>query len=381
MNNISIFEKCANCGACYNICPKNAITVENGYPFLQVKVDKSICSHCGLCKNVCPVNTIETKQNIIQAYAAYNVDRKKIRKSSSGGVFIALAEYVLGKNGVVFGAAYDKTFRKVSIISTDQTKLDFLLRSKYVESRVNFSFRKIEQELKNGRDVLFCGAPCQVAGLKRFLQKEYDTLLTCDFSCGGMPSYAFYEEYLTYIEKKLSAEICEVNFRPKTYGWKNHAIKIKTKNGKNYCRFALSDIYFNCFIGLHNSVRDYCYTCNFANNHYSDIILADFWMIKKSSTLKDDDSGVSLILTNSPKGETLIQAVKKNLMLTLLDKEKASYNLVDKQPTVQFLTKRKEFIDCCKNIGFIKTAKKLKQKNQLNLKLKYIVKKFLGRVR
>ena len=381
MNNISVFNKCANCGACYNICPRNAIYVKNGYPFFEVTVNEKECIDCGLCQNVCPVNKIEIKQDVISAYAGYNNDREKVRKSSSGGAFISLAEFILAQGGIVFGAAYSEDCKRVLIKSTDEVSLEDLLRSKYVESCVDLSFKMVEKELKKARAVLFCGAPCQVAGLKRFLRKDYDNLLTCDFSCGGMPSYVFYEEYLTDIEKKLAGKICEINFRPKTYGWNNYAIRIKAENGREYNNFAASDPYFYCFVGNHSSVRDYCYECNFANNHYADIILADFWLIKKASNIKDDDSGVSLIITNSPKGEKIIQAVKNKLTLTLLDKDKATYNLAKKQVNSEFLINRKNFIDTCKEKGFIKASKKLKLNSKFKLKLKYRIKKFLGRVR
>ena len=380
MNNISEFTKCANCGACYNICPRGAIIVEKDKLFYELKVDTEKCIDCGLCKKVCPVNNEQDKIYPLNAYAAYNRDYQKIKQSSSGGVFIALAEYILSLGGVVYGAAYGKNCKEVVIKSTDEVHLTGLLRSKYVESSVGQAFQTIKVQLESGRQVLFCGAPCQVAGLKKFLHKEYENLLTCDFSCGGMPSHKFYQEYLDYLSAhKFKAEIESVNFRPKLYGWKTYAIEIKAKNKKAYRSFAMADPYFYAFIGEHISVRDYCYDCKFADNHASDIILADFWLVKKISAVKDDNNGLSLVISNTQKGEKALQNIDKQLMRTILDLDKASYNLVRKSYNTDFIEQRKEFLKDCENNGFIKTAKKKKRASNFILKWKHRIKKLLGR--
>ena len=380
MNNVSEFTKCANCGACYNICPRGAIIVGEDKLFYNLKVDTEKCIDCGLCKKVCPVNNKCDKVSPLNAYGTYNRDYQKIKQSSSGGVFIALAEYILSLGGVVYGAVYGNNCKEIVIKSTDEVNLTELLRSKYVESSVGQAFKTIKTQLESGRKVLFCGAPCQVAGLKKFLQQEYENLLTCDFSCGGMPSHKFYEEYLDYISvNKLKAEIETVNFRPKLYGWRTHSIEIKAKNKKAYRSFAIADPYFCAFIGDHTSVRDYCYECKFADNHASDIILADFWLVKKISRVKDDNSGLSLVISNSPKGENALQNIDGQLMRTILDLEKASYNLVQKSYDADFIEQRKEFLQECKKHGFIKTAKKKKRASNFILKWKYRIKKLLGR--
>ncbi len=378
MNNISSFTKCSNCGACYNICPKDAIAVEKKELFYSVEVKNEVCINCGMCVRVCPVNSQENTQNTITAYAAYNRDQEIVKKSSSGGVFTAIAKKILSEGGVVFGAAYSKDFCTISIKSTDEVCLEELTRSKYVESLSEYSFRDVKRELEKNRKVLFCGAPCQVAGLKKYLGRIYENLLTCDFSCGGMPSHKLYIEYLKYIEKKLKAPICEVNFRPKTYGWMEYAIKIRSGNGKEYNNFAVSDPYYYCFIGNHLSVREYCYECTFANNHASDIILADFWKVSTDSRLYNDDTGLSLIISNSNRGNEFIQGLNKELSLTVLDIEKASYNLKKKEPSEHIMQKRTVFLDLCQKEGLIKAVKKsFKLKPRWKMRLKYKIKKIL----
>lgn len=380
MNNISVFSKCANCGACYNKCPTGAISINDNI-FYDLKIDESKCIRCGLCITVCPVNSIEERQNLIGAYAGYNNNIQIVKNSSSGGAFAAIADFVIKKGGIVFGAAYTDDCRVVQIKSTDETNLENLMRSKYVESKVENSFKTLKEQLVNGRTVFFCGAPCQVAGLKRFLGENYENLITCDFSCGGMSSHKYYKEYLDYIEKEIGASIDKVNFRPKLYGWLRHSIKITGKNGKDYKNFAFNDPYFYSFIGNGFNKREYCVECNFSNNHYSDIILADFWAYSKVSKIKNDDTGLSLIITNSQKGEAIIEKIRKNFVLTVLDVDKASYNMKSREPSVEFLNKRLEFINNCEQNGFIQTMKKIKMESKFLLRMRYLIgkiKRILG---
>lgn len=175
MNNISEFNKCANCGSCYNICPKNAISVLPDDLFYKLSVDEDKCTGCGICKNVCPVNIPKRAQNIMSAYAVVHNNEKIVKESSSGGAFSALAEWIIDRGGVVFGAAYSKDCTCVEMSFTEKVKLDDLRRSKYVESKVGYTFREVKTLLDGGKYVLYCGAPCQIAGLKRYLRKEYET--------------------------------------------------------------------------------------------------------------------------------------------------------------------------------------------------------------
>lgn len=381
MNNVSDYNKCANCGACYNSCPTNAITVEKSELFYSLHIDEKRCISCGLCKEVCPVNKPLNKQNIVSAWSAIHNDEDVVISSSSGGVFSAIANKVLNMGGVVYGAAYSEDCMQVDILSTADVKLEQLCKSKYVESLVGFSFREVKANLEKGIMVLFCAAPCQIAGLKRYLKKDYDNLITCDFSCGGMPSHGVYEQYLDGIEKKLRGKISKVDFRPKIYGWTNHAIKITAENGKVYKRSAFSDPYFDCFIGQnrHSTIREYCLNCEFANNHYADIILADFWKYRQLSKLPKDDKGISLIIANSEKGAKIVEVLNGTMSLTRLDSESAMYNLVTKNADEKTVIRRKAFLDKCTQEGFWKSTKSLPLKSQFVFKLKYAVKRLLGR--
>ncbi len=379
-NNILKFNECANCGACYNICPTKAITVDKDDVFYKLQINDSECINCGKCAAICPVNNFAQKQNLISAIGAYSKDNKIVKKSSSGGVFYLLAEYILSKNGVVFGAVFCDDYKTVKIKSTDEVSIEELLRSKYVESLVGNSFLEVKQNLENGRLVLFCGCPCQVAGLKNFLAKDYENLYTCDFSCGGLPSHKIYNEYLTLLENKYKSKITNVNFRPKTYGWSTYAIKVEFANGKVYSSLGINDPYFSAFIYKHFSVRDDCLNCKFADNHYADIILADFWLYRRLSDFKEN-KGISLVITNSNKGRTLLECIKEKLVFKDLDLNSASYNMHKPDYAVDFLNSRNEFFKQYKENGLNVAAKNLylpKGKVKYRIILKSKIKKVLN---
>lgn len=384
MRNVLDFKMCANCGACYNVCPTNAISVSSDALFYEVSVNIEKCVNCGLCQEVCPVNRPIHVQCVKGAYALIHNDRKIVEQSSSGGAFTAIAEMVLEQGGIVYGAVFSDDFKSVKICSTQRRILDDLRRSKYVESQVGYTFKEVKNRLEfNDRQlILYCGTPCQIAGLKRYLNKDYHNLITCDFSCGGVPSHKIFADYLSEIEKKLKSKVCNVNFRPKTYGWQHHAIKIETQNGKIYNKVAISDPYFDCFIGNNrlSTVREYCLNCEFANNHYSDIILADFWKYQYASNIERNNSGISLIISNSTKGDEIIQLIKSNSALTRLDIDLASYNLVNKTPSAEIVVRRAQFLDSVKEKGTSFVLKRIKLRSSVKFKIKYVIKKVIGRI-
>lgn len=380
MNNVSEYSDCSNCGACYNICPVSAIKLNEDGIFYSVEVDSSKCIDCGACKKVCPVNNIEKRQNVISSYGGCSINPQTVSQSSSGGAFNELAKAVLACGGIVFAAGYSDDMREVRFFSTEEKSLQSLMKSKYVESKVGMSFRAVKNELDSGREVMFCGAPCQVAGLKRYLKSDYQNLLACDFSCGGTPSHKMYSEYLDGIERKLKSPISSVDFRPKTYGWDLHTINIDSVGGRKYIKTLTEDPYFHCFIGNHISVRDYCYKCDFSDNHYSDIILADFWKCRTESKITNNNTGLSLLITCSSKGEDYIQKISKHFSLTVLDNDKACYNLTKKKtPSDSFINERATFIDRCSKEGFIVASKQFKLKNATKAKVRYYIKKILMR--
>lgn len=196
---IEIKEKkdCCGCWACVQRCPKHCITMkEDSEGFLYPEVDQSSCIDCGLCEKVCPVINREEARRPLESLAAINPDEKVRMASSSGGVFTLLATQVLAEGGVVFGARFNDRWEVVHDVAEDAESLAALRESKYVQSRIGDSFARAERYLKSGRKVLFTGTPCQIAGLRRFLRKEYDGLLAVDFICHGVPSPGVFRQYL-----------------------------------------------------------------------------------------------------------------------------------------------------------------------------------------
>lgn len=376
--NITSVSGCADCGACANICPAGAITVSENELFYRPEADTNKCVDCGKCLDVCPVRNQPEAVTVKGAYSVVSKDKALIKSSSSGGAMSALAENILQGGGVVFGAVYDKPRKKVIIGSTDEYPLDELRRSKYVESLAGASFAKIKSELESGRSVMFCGTPCQAAGLRRYLNRPYDKLLICDFVCGGLPSHKIYREYIESLEKRYGSVVTEVNFRPKTFGWRRYAVRISFANGKEYNRIAELDPYLSAFLHKKCSVRDNCLSCPFAEKHLSDITLADFWQSDKLTGIADDDTGISLLLTNTEAGEKAAASLD-GVNKTKVDIDKAGYVLKPVSPSQSSLAVRESFLSEYKRSGIIKAGKKyceVKGTDALKARAKeYLIKK------
>lgn len=323
--NISDFTQCSNCGACYNICPKGAISLKTDGLFYTPSVDNKLCVDCSKCAGVCPVNR-EIKGNApAAAFSGWHKDSSVVLNSSSGGVFYGIANAVVLQGGVVFAAVFSGDCREVVFASSDEVPINAMLKSKYVESRVGFTFQRIKTTLESGRKVMFTGTPCQVAGLRCFLGQDFENLVTCDFACGGLPSHQVYQEYLSGLEQKYASKAVNVDFRHKSHGWKRYVIRVDFQNGKKYLRLGIEDPYLKSFLYGKCSVRDYCLDCKFPEHHMSDITIADFWRHKNISTL-ENENGISLILCNTQKGRNTIDSIKHQFVLSETDLGKALYN-------------------------------------------------------
>lgn len=366
--NITDFNKCSNCGACYNICPHGAIYVREEALFYTPTVDETKCVDCELCVKVCPVNNEIEILNPIDAFAGWHKDENVVLSSSSGGFLYGIAQNILECDGVVYGAVYSDNNREVVFNSTDTVELCKIQKSKYVESKVSDTFIHIKRDLEKKRNVLFCGTPCQVAGLKNFLGKEYDELITCDFVCGGLPSHKLYEEYLDYLEDKYNSKIKSVDFRPKTHGWKRYAVLIKFENGKRYNALGVEDPFLRSFLYGKLSVRDYCLKCKFSDTHQSDITIADFWRHEKLSDLKNEN-GISLAICNTEKGYELFSKLKKDYLLERLELESALYNHKKIQSSKAQIEVHDKFLQNTQIHGFLNSYK-MSFKDSWKVKLK-----------
>lgn len=325
MNNIlSVGKNCCGCNACEQICPKNCINfVSDKEGFAYPQVDSKLCVDCGVCLSHCPVATDVHRGKNPQVFAAKFNDRDVTFKSTSGGIFMALAHFVLGKNGAVFGCAYDENLVAKHIEVTDKNELYRLQSSKYVQSDTKDVYTKVKSALKADKFVLFSGTGCQVAGLKAFLGKDYDKLFTTDIICHGVVSPKLFEKYVDYMGRKLGGKVSEFNFRSKEKcGWDNcYKITAGTKTKMDHCIF---DPYYNAFL-TGKTHRESCYSCKFAKaERVGDITLGDYWGIQRMHPEFFDENGVSLVLVNTEKGSQIWNSISDKVTFIPSTLEKAS---------------------------------------------------------
>lgn len=307
------YDKCTGCEACMNICGANAISMEvheNG--FLYPNVNEKKCVKCAKCTQVCGCLSVrkEEKREVQKCYAAWADDLIR-EKSSSGGVFSVLAEYILELGGSVCGAAFIHSDEARHIIIHTKEELKAIRTSKYVQSRIGTIYEDIRRLLSGGKAVLFSGTPCQTDGLTRYLGGVPENLYIIDLLCHGVPSQTMFKKYLD--EEFSNETIKSINFRDKSKGW-TYLLNLKiTTEKNNYLSNINESSYYRAF-NERLSLRPCCGTCNYTTvNRCGDITLGDFWEIWNYDRLLDDRKGTSLVLVNTPKGEALFCRIKECL--------------------------------------------------------------------
>ncbi len=323
--NLCSDDNCTGCMACANSCNKNAISiVQNSEGFYRPVIDEKTCVACGLCLKVCPILTPSNEYNSpIKVFAGWHLDSEIRMNSSSGGIFSAMAESVLEQGGIVVGASYNNNMKIEHCAVETKEQLNKLRLSKYAQSEIGFIYKDIKEALKEGRRVLFCGTPCQVAGLRKFLVKDYEHLILCDFICHGVPSIKMLHKYLEWLEHRYG-EIKHINFRDKRKGWYDALRVVTLKNSKKVVMRGKKDAYWVGFNNNNNNMQESCYKCKFVGlKRNSDITIADYWGVGKKIPFgyKDDiERGVSCIIANSRKGlkiltesENKIKLIERNL--------------------------------------------------------------------
>lgn len=314
-------KKCTGCGACMNSCPQNAIQmIEDAHGFLRAIINLDKCSKCGKCTQVCPqINRADGGKDIQLCFSAKSNDIIR-SKSSSGGLFFPLAEVIIKKGGIVFGAAFSSPTRVEHIGVSNLDDLAFLQKSKYVQSNIKNTFREVKENLNNNRWVLFTGCPCQIAGLKNYLGQDYEKLITIDLVCKGVPSSKCLEEVLkNYCDLE---NISHIDFRNKSYGWNADYLVVKTEDEKEIvfsAKTGTKDLRFNWFTAAFLAgmiTNDACLDCNYAEfPRIGDITIGDFWGIWEIDYANFDQLGTTLLLVNSNKGLEILGEIQKKLQL------------------------------------------------------------------
>ncbi len=382
-------KSCTSCFACYNVCSKQAIIMsEDSEGFYIPRIDHDKCIGCGLCDSTCPQLNEHQFVRTQKAWYGYQKSDNERMAASSGGMFGALANNVLKYGGVVYGAAfnYGSDSLRLECRSTDEVSLDALKKSKYVQSYVGDAYHRVKGDLELGRQVLFCGTPCQVDGLRQVLKKDHDNLLTIDFVCHGVPPMFLLRNHL----RSLGIDKPDhIDFRPKHHAWVDNFV-VKDKHIQ-YDTAWKNDAYYNCFMkywNTHSSCGD-CHYCN--GQRAADVTLADFWGYKAFDETIYDSKGVSLIMANTAHGVTAIENLGNACVVKAIDTKYSEYAYArlrgGKTAGYYDMDKRNSFFAEVRLYGYTKAVERmgLQKKAQgsllptLRRKLKSMAKQFLKR--
>ena len=379
MGNILALNRkhCTGCRMCEQICPENAIKmIENSEGFIEPYLDKEKCIDCGLCANRCPqLNSVKcNKLNKIETYAAKNKNVSEQKASSSGGIFSAIANYILENNGVVFGSAFNKEIVAEHIRIVNKEELNKLRGSKYVQSNTKHTYKEVKKDLESHKIVLYSGTPCQISGLKAFLGKEYEKLFTVDLVCHGVPSPKLFAKYIKWLEEKNKSKIKKYEFRNKEKNGWGLTVKVSFKNGKVKYINSNLDSYYKSFLEG-KTYRECCYSCKYSNtDRVSDITLADYWGVENEHPKFYDEKGVSAILVNTIKGKEIINNIKDSIQLEDTTLEK----ILNKNKNLKSPTQRKkERDDIYKNIENMNFNTYIKNNLKFKRKIKDIIKSII----
>lgn len=354
---ITITDKtqCCGCSTCQQVCPQQCIDlVPDSEGYWYPKVDKDRCIECHLCEKRCPVLHQESERVPLSVYAAKNKDEKIRAKSASGGMFTIMANQIIKENGIVYGVKFDSDWNVVFDKTETLDGLEKFRRSKYVQAWLGDTFKNVKKDLQEGRKVMFVGTPCQVAGLRSFLHKEYDNLLLVDLICEGVPSPKVWKRYLkeelarqgkknTVLlssNHSLAPEggiyLKDVSFRDKSKGWKKFSFALSFgKASADAEKYSVLPPYINrdsaymqCMMH-YIDLRPICYECPFKScKSHSDITIADYWGITYLHPEMDDDKGTSMVFVNTEKGRKYFDLNSTNYLQTTYEETFKFNNVV-----------------------------------------------------
>lgn len=304
-------DNCTGCSACLNACPQDAVRmVENHEGFIMPCVNAASCIKCGKCVAVCPVlNNFDNGNAKLPSAFAFQAPDAIRAESSSGGMFTVLASIILSKGGVVCGAIFDKEFGVHHAIAQNIAEMAPMRSSKYVQSYPHLIYREIKSLLEQDKYVLFSGTPCQIAGLRAFLDKSYERLLCVDIICHGVPPQGLLKKHLSEIAH--GRKIKQVNFRDKRFGWTSLKLNIEFNDGNSYEGDNMSDAYEK---GFHPNLflRRTCADCKFCEfPRQGDLTMGDFWGVEQIMPEFADGKGCSLIYVNNEKGESFVEVINR----------------------------------------------------------------------
>lgn len=360
-------EKCTGCCACRNICPQCAIEMEEDYRYgIYPRIITDKCVECGLCKRVCPVFHPIQKNKVQKSYAAWAKDPDIVHCSASSGIVTVMYKKILSEGGVIFGTRYKEGKLVFDYIESIEDATVFR-GSKYIHAYVENSYQKVKKFLRENRKVLFVGTPCQIAGLKNFLQEEYKNLYTIDLICHGVTPQMYLNEYLSKVIGNISYD--KVLFR----GREGEKLAVYKKEKLIYVKNKSTDLYYSAYVrGLLH--RENCYSCQYTSQErIGDITVGDFWGIDKTKLQENalNIPYVSLLFLNNRKGEKLFDMIQEEIIYEARQIEEClGGNQQLSSPCSRHLD-RDKFLNIYKKAGFYRAMKKttvykLVKKNEIH---------------
>lgn len=369
---INVDKNCCGCTACADICPTNAIEMtfdEEGFLYPQINTAK--CKNCSLCDKVCPAIELPSLNLRPKVYALQLTDEVELAKSQSGGAFWTLVEFVLDKGGVIYGAGFDKDLKVVHKRATTISQAQEFHGSKYVQTDMRGILSQVKKDLLDDKIVLFSGTACHVAGLYKYLGKDFKNLITCDFVCHGVPSPKVYQSYLNYIEQREKSKVEKFAFGyynvEEGYGWNDPRTEyIWLQNGKQIRENKYGRIFSSNW-----AMRPYCSTCPFAKTErVADFTIGDLWGVEKHNVDVEKSKGVSFIMINNSKAQEIFFSLNncyiKEIQLPLLKQDQINLNVpsgANKRRKLLFkIFNQKGFYKAYKKDRFFVKLYELKQK-------------------
>jgi len=344
--------------------------------FLYPSINDDVCINCNKCIYVCPLkNPVNFEKLIDPIVYAIKHKSEDIRiNSTSGGVFTAISDKTLESNGVVYGVAYNKDMEVIHKAAYTKDARNELRGSKYVQSRLEDIYREIIDKLKDNKEVLFSGTPCQTAGLMsilNLLKVNSSKLILVDIVCHGTASPLVWHDYIKYLEKTRKKKIVMYSFRDKNQGWKGYNIRVVYEDGEIENNNSETLLYVNLYKS-NRIIRPSCFKCRYANTKRpSDLTIGDFWGIENINKSFNDNKGVSLLYINTRKGSDVYKNIINNL-ITLESNVNDSLQLNLVQPTTEPFD-RKNFWKDYRNRGFLYAARKFSKESLFRkMKMKII---------
>lgn len=307
-------EKCTGCGACVQRCPKQCISwTQREFGFRYPQIDKDACVNCGLCEKVCPIDKALEAPVEQKAYAAVHKDTEVLEKSTSGGAFTAIADAIFAQGGIVYGAAMLDGMQVKHIRTSGKDDFEGLRSSKYLQSDTGTTYQMVEQDLKQGKVVLYSGTPCQIDGLKNYLGKNYENLYTADIVCHGVGSQAYFDKYMDFARERYG-KIKALRFRSKEYaGWScgGGVVVVDTFDCLKKIPYRDFDNYYYSYFLSGDIYRKSCYSCKYANtNRVGDFTLGDYWGVEALNLPLQTENGCSLLLVNNRHAMQLLDEIE-----------------------------------------------------------------------